>query len=67
MDESKEELHSYYKLTDEDMEEITKEWPTEFLVPIEDVELSHPDIIRSPLVTQIAYDGQTDEDPRPSG
>jgi hypothetical protein len=27
-DESKEELQSYYKLTDEDMEEITKEWPT---------------------------------------
>jgi hypothetical protein len=25
-DESKEELQSYYKLTDEDMEEITKEW-----------------------------------------
>jgi hypothetical protein len=27
-DESKEELQSYYKLTDEDMEEITKEWST---------------------------------------
>jgi hypothetical protein len=27
-DESKEELQSYYKLTEEDMEEITKEWPT---------------------------------------
>jgi hypothetical protein len=26
-DESKEDLKSYYKLTDEDMEEITKEWP----------------------------------------
>jgi transcription initiation factor IIE alpha subunit len=25
-DESKEEMQSYYKLTDEDMEEITKEW-----------------------------------------
>jgi hypothetical protein len=34
-DESKEELQSYYKLTDEDMEEITKEWPAEFLVPVE--------------------------------
>jgi hypothetical protein len=31
-DERKEDLQSYYKLTDEDMEEITKEWPTEFLV-----------------------------------
>jgi hypothetical protein len=34
-DKSKEELQSYYKLTDEDMEEITKEWLTEFLVPVE--------------------------------
>jgi hypothetical protein len=33
-DESKEELQSYYKLIDEDMEEITKEWPAEFLVPV---------------------------------
>jgi hypothetical protein len=58
-DESKEELQSYYKLTDEDMEEITKEWPAEFLVPVEDVELSDPDIIGSPLVTQVEHDGQT--------
>jgi len=33
-DESKEKLQSYYKLTDEDMEDITKEWPVEFLVPV---------------------------------
>jgi transcription initiation factor IIE alpha subunit len=39
-DESKEELQSYYKLTDEDMAEITKEWPAKFLVPVEDAELS---------------------------
>jgi hypothetical protein len=26
-DENKEELHSYYKLIAEDMEEIAKEWP----------------------------------------
>jgi hypothetical protein len=31
-DEHKEELQSYYKLIEEDMEEITKEWPAEFLV-----------------------------------
>jgi hypothetical protein len=58
-DESKEELQSYYKLTDEDMEEITKEWPAKFLVPVEDAELSDPDIIESPLVTQTEYDGQS--------
>jgi hypothetical protein len=57
-DESKEELQSYYKLTDEDMEEITKEWPAKFLVPVEQTELSDPDIIGIPLVTQTEYDGQ---------
>jgi uncharacterized protein YsxB (DUF464 family) len=33
-DEQKEELQSYYKLTEEDMEEITKEWPAKFLIPV---------------------------------
>jgi hypothetical protein len=39
------------------MEEITKEWPTKFLVLVEDEELSNPDIIKSPLVTWTKYDG----------
>ena len=56
-DESKEEFLSYYKLTDEDMEEITKEWSSKFLVPVEQTKLSDPDIIRSPLVTRIECDG----------
>jgi len=56
-DGSKEELQSYYKLTDEDMEEITKEWPTKFFVPMEDVEISDPNLIKSPVVTQTEYDG----------
>jgi hypothetical protein len=56
-DESKEELQSYYKLTDEEMKEITKEWSDEFLVPMEDTELSDLDIIESPLVTRMEYDG----------
>jgi hypothetical protein len=34
-DKQKEELQSYYKLTEEDMEEITKEWLAEFLVLVE--------------------------------
>jgi hypothetical protein len=34
--ESKEELQSYYKLTYEDMEQITKEWSEEFLVLVDD-------------------------------
>jgi hypothetical protein len=57
-DESKEELQSYYKLIDEDMEEITKEWPAKFLTPVEDAELSDPDIMGSPLVTLVKHDGQ---------
>jgi hypothetical protein len=44
-DESKEELQSYYKLTNEYMEDYTKEWPTKLLVPVEDVELSNPNTI----------------------
>jgi hypothetical protein len=35
IDEHKEEIHSYYKLTEEDMEEITKEWPAEFVIPVD--------------------------------
>jgi hypothetical protein len=56
VDEHKEELQSYYKLTKEDMEEITKEWPTKFLVPVEQTELSDLDLIRSPVVTREEYD-----------
>jgi hypothetical protein len=46
-------------LIDEDMEEITKEWPTEFLIPVEYLELSKPKIIGIPLVTRVKHDGQT--------
>jgi hypothetical protein len=54
-DESKEELQSYYKLRDEDMEQITKEWPEEFLVPIVDAKLSKNDTIGSPMVTRVEH------------
>jgi hypothetical protein len=33
------------------MEQITKEWPEEFLVPVADAELSDTDTIGSPIVT----------------
>jgi hypothetical protein len=39
------------------MEEITKESPTEFLVPVEQTKLSDLDIIESPLVTRTKCDG----------
>jgi hypothetical protein len=32
-DEHKEQLQSYYKLTEEDLEEITKDWSTDLLIP----------------------------------
>jgi hypothetical protein len=54
-DENKEESKSYYKLMDDDMEKITKEWPEEFLVPIDDTELSNTKTIGSPIVTQVEY------------
>jgi hypothetical protein len=54
-DENKEELQSYYKLTEEDMGEITKELPVEFLVPVEQTELFDPDLIGSPMVTREEY------------
>jgi hypothetical protein len=57
-DERKEELQSYYKLTDEDMEDITKEWLVKFLVPVEYADLSDMDIIGSPLVTWVEHVGR---------
>jgi hypothetical protein len=55
-DEYNEEIQSYYKITEEDMEEITKEWPAEFLILVDQEELSDPDLIGSPMVTQEEYD-----------
>jgi hypothetical protein len=55
-DKHKEDLQSYYNLTEEDMEEITKEWPTEFLIPIAQEELYKPELIDSPMVTHEEYD-----------
>jgi hypothetical protein len=55
-DESKEELQSYYNLTEEDLEEITKEWPTEFLIPVDQAALSDPNLIGSLVVTREEYD-----------
>jgi hypothetical protein len=38
-DEHKEVLQSYYKITEEDLEEITKEWLADLLIPVDPVEL----------------------------
>jgi hypothetical protein len=34
-DEHKQQLQSYYKLTEDDLEEITKEWSADLLVPVD--------------------------------
>jgi hydrogenase maturation factor HypE len=39
-DENKEQLQSYYKVTEEDPEEITKEWSVDLLVSADPTELS---------------------------
>jgi hypothetical protein len=54
-DENKEELQSYYKVTDEDMEQITKEWTEEFLAHVADEELSDTDTIGSSMVTRVEH------------
>jgi hypothetical protein len=39
-DEHKQQLQSYYKLTEEDLEQITKEWSVDLLVPVDPTEIS---------------------------
>jgi hypothetical protein len=43
--EHKEELQSYYNLTEEDLEEITKDWSTDLLIPANLVEISDLELI----------------------
>jgi hypothetical protein len=40
VDEHKKQLQSYYKLTKEELEEITKEWSVDLLILVEPIELS---------------------------
>jgi hypothetical protein len=42
-DEHKEQLQSYYKLTEEDLEEITKEWSVDLLIPTNPADISDLD------------------------
>jgi hypothetical protein len=55
-DEHKEDLHSYYKLTEEDLEEITKDWSTELLIPTDPTEISDPELIGSSEATHEEHD-----------
>jgi hypothetical protein len=42
--ENKQQLQSYYKLTEDELEEITKEWSADLLVPMDLAEMSDVDI-----------------------
>jgi hypothetical protein len=42
-DENKEQLQSYYKLIEDDLEEITKEWSVDLLILADPVEMSNID------------------------
>jgi hypothetical protein len=46
-DEHQEQLQSYYKLTEEDLEEITKEWSVDLLVSTDPTEMSDIDSPRT--------------------
>jgi hypothetical protein len=50
-DEHKEEIKSYYKLTEEDLEEITKDWSAELLIPADPAEMFDPELIGSSEAT----------------
>jgi hypothetical protein len=42
VDEHKEEIQSYYKLKEEDLKEITKDWSTNLLIPANPTNMSNP-------------------------
>jgi hypothetical protein len=48
-DEHKKQLQSYYKLMEEDLEEITKDWSVDLLIPADPTEISD---INNPETTQ---------------
>jgi hypothetical protein len=43
-DEHKEQIQSYYNLTEEDPEEITKDWSADLLIPADLAEMSDPEL-----------------------
>jgi hypothetical protein len=46
-DEHKEELQLYYKIMEEDLEEMTKDWSTDLLIPTDLAEMSDPKLDNS--------------------
>ena len=46
-DEHKQQLQSYYKMTEEDLKEITKDWSVDFLIPAGPAEISDIDSLET--------------------
>jgi hypothetical protein len=55
-DKSKEDIQSYYNLIEKDLEEMTKDNSTEFLILVNQEELSDPNLIGNLVVTREEYD-----------
>jgi hypothetical protein len=55
-DEHKEELQSYYNLTEEDFDEITKDWSVNLLIPVDPTEFFDPKLIGSLEATHKEHD-----------
>jgi hypothetical protein len=55
-DKHKEVIQSYYKLTEEDLEEITKEWHADLLILVDPTELSDPKLIGILVITREEHD-----------
>jgi hypothetical protein len=51
VDGHKQQLQSYYKLTEDDLDEITKEWSVDLLIPADPVEISDIDSLETAHAT----------------
>jgi hypothetical protein len=47
IDEHKKQLQSYYKPTEEDLEDITKDWLADLLIPVDPEEISNIDSLEA--------------------
>jgi hypothetical protein len=47
VDEHKQQIQSYYKMTEEDLEEITKDWLVDILIPADPTEISDIDSLET--------------------
>jgi hypothetical protein len=69
-DEHKQQLQSYYKLTEEDLEEITKEWSVDLLVAANHVDMSdeesHEDMLDTLRPSRTKKDDEVEDVPSTS-